>query len=97
VWASWPLRSVPLPKPLDWLPEYLDALAIQASIASHVCSVNFKLQRLPGLLLHDGCSGNGFPAMRHIAYPEFDNVAATKLAIDRQIEQCEVSGPFCQL
>jgi hypothetical protein len=55
----------------------------------------FKLHRLPGLLLHDGCSGNGFPAMRDIVYPEFDDVAATKLAVDRQIEQGKVSGTLC--
>jgi hypothetical protein len=33
--------------------------------------------------------------MRDIVYPEFDDVAATKLAVDRQIEQGKVSGTLC--
>ena len=53
----------------------------------------FALHRLPGLLLHGGHPGNGFSAMGHITYLELDEVAASKFAVNREIEQGEVPGP----
>ena len=52
----------------------------------------FELDQLPRLLLHDRCPGNYPTAMRDIAYLEFDEIAAPKLAVDGQIEKGKISG-----
>ena len=52
----------------------------------------FKLDGLPRLLLHDGGPGNDPTAMSDITYLEFDEIAAPKFAVNRQIEKGKVSG-----
>src|SRR5215510_3993020 len=47
--------------------------------------------RSPGLPLPNGCTIHRIATRRHVVDPNRDNVAATQLAVDRQIEQCEVA------
>src|ERR1700674_2633267 len=43
------------------------------------------------LLLHDHCPSQNLVAMCNVANTQIDEVATTQLAVDRQVEQCEVT------
>jgi hypothetical protein len=48
--------------------------------------------RLRRLLLHHGGAGRCLSSVRDILHAELDQIATAQLAVDGEIEQCEVSG-----
>ena len=52
----------------------------------------FKPDRPPGFLLPDGCAIRCVAACGDILDPDGDDIAATKLAVDCQIEHGEVAS-----
>lgn len=56
-----------------------------------------ELNRLRRLLLHDRCPGDRLSTVCDILYFEPDQVTATKLIVDGQIEQGQVAGAFGKL
>ena len=52
---------------------------------------DLELDRSPRLLLDDGCSGPHISSRTNIVYSQLDQVASTKLAINRQIKDRKVS------
>jgi hypothetical protein len=49
------------------------------------------------LLLADGCAGQGIAVRRYILDAEGHDIAAAKLAVDGDVEQCQVAGAARQL
>ena len=54
---------------------------------------DLKLNGPLRLLLHDGGACADPLAVRDVAHPQFDQIAGPELAVDRQIEQCEIANP----
>lgn len=54
-------------------------------------SGDFELDRLTSLLLHHHRPARNFFAMSNVENPQFDQVASTKLAIDRQVKQRKIA------
>jgi len=44
-------------------------------------------------LLHDDSSRGDLIAMANVAHPQLDEIAASELAVDAEIEQCELANP----
>jgi hypothetical protein len=49
------------------------------------------------LLLHDDCAGGDMAALDDIVYAKRDQIASAQLAINGEIEQCEISVLMIQL
>jgi hypothetical protein len=58
---------------------------------------DLKLDRPLGLLLHDNRTGGDSTSMNHVVDAQPNQVAATQLAADGEVEQRELSCFFCQL
>src|SRR5437868_4731215 len=56
-----------------------------------------ELHRPLGLLLHDDCASRDLTAMEDIVDTQPDQIAATQLAIDGEVEKCKFSGSMIQL
>ena len=54
---------------------------------------DLKLNGSMGFSLHDDSSGSDLVRLPHITYSQCDEVASSKFAIDREIEECEVAEP----
>jgi hypothetical protein len=52
---------------------------------------DFKLHRALGLLLHDDRSRADAITMRNVSDAQPDQIASTQLAVDGQVEQCEIA------
>lgn len=67
------------------------AFLIQAWTVSQVIAVILELDGPSGLLLHHHGPRGHQAAMGNVRNPEFDQIAGTKLGIDRQIEKRQVT------
>jgi len=52
----------------------------------------FELHRTLGFSLHDHRTGQYLVAMRHVPNMQIQQIAATQLAVDRQVEQGQVAS-----
>lgn len=52
----------------------------------------FELYRALGLSLHDHCSGQYLVPVRHVPNVQIHQIAATQLAVDRQVEHGQVAN-----
>lgn len=50
-----------------------------------------------GLVLHDDGSGGHLVTMRHITHFERNQVSSAKLAVDAEVEECELTDPTFHL
>ena len=57
----------------------------------------FELDRMTGLLLPNDGPLNGVTIWRHILQAQPDDIAPTKPAIDRQVEQSKIADPLFHL
>ena len=51
----------------------------------------FELHRLLGLPLHDHRSGHYLTGVRHVPNPQIDEITATQLAVDCQVEHGQIA------
>jgi hypothetical protein len=61
--------------------------------ASSCIRQQLELDRPISLLLHDDCSGANLPANYQVADLYLNHVAATQLAVDRQVKQRPITQP----
>src|SRR5487761_2049054 len=57
---------------------------------------DLELHRPPGLLLHDDCTGSDVTALDDIVHAETDQITATQLAINGEVEQREFARSMIQ-
>ena len=56
-----------------------------------------EAHRLFGLLLGDARSGKQVAAVSDVEHSELHEIAGSELAIDGQVEKCELAGLACHL
>ena len=58
---------------------------------------DFELHWPLSLLLHDNRAGPDMATLNHVVDAKADKIAATQLAFDGEIEQCELAGSMIKL
>ena len=68
------------------------AAALQPRLQALTCFCHdFELNRPAGLLLRNRRTASGVAPADDITNPELDEITATQLAVDREVEQCSIA------
>lgn len=54
---------------------------------------DLELRGTLGLLLHDDGTGGNAIAVGYVAHPQSDEIAGPQFAVNREIEECEITYP----